>query len=63
MLKPIREELGFGDDIYESLDEADIDVTVERIESTRRQNMPFDHFAIIAGKDSEEATHRSESAE
>ncbi len=46
MLKPIREELDFGLDIYESLDEEMIDVTVERIEDARRQNMPFDHYRI-----------------
>ena len=30
-LKPIREELSFDSQIYESLDEAEIDVTYERI--------------------------------
>lgn len=51
MLKPIREELGFGEDIYESLDEAEIDVTVERVETARRQALPFDHFVIMANAD------------
>ena len=46
MLKPIREELDLGYDIYESLDEGDVDVTEERITDARQQNMPFDHFRI-----------------
>ena len=44
MLRPIREELGFSVDVYESLDDELIDVTEERIEETRRQAMPFDQF-------------------
>ena len=48
MLRPIREELDFGEDVYESLDEAEIDVTLERVEDARRQNLPFDHFMIMA---------------
>jgi len=36
MLKPIREELSLGPEIYESLDEAMIDVTEERVEDARR---------------------------
>lgn len=48
MLYPIRQELGFGEEIYESLDEAEIDVTVERVDAARRQNLPFDHFSIVA---------------
>ena len=35
MLKPIREELDFGHEIYESLDEAMVDVTEERINDAR----------------------------
>ena len=46
MLKPIREELEFGPDVYESLDEEMIDVTEDRIDDARRQNMPFDHYRI-----------------
>ena len=44
MLKPIREELDFGSELYDSLDEGMIDVTEERIEEARLQNMSFDHF-------------------
>jgi len=51
MLKPIREELSFASDIYESLDEEMIDVTEERIGDARRQSMPFDHFQIASSKD------------
>lgn len=47
ILKPIREELDFGPDIYESLDEAMIDITQERLEDARRPNTPFDHFELI----------------
>ena len=50
MLKPIREELSLGPEIYESLDEDMIDVTLERIEEARQQNMPFDHFRLCARK-------------
>jgi len=50
MLKPIREELCFGYEIYESLDEEAIDVTEERIEEARRYSMPFDHFKIFSSK-------------
>ena len=46
MLLFIREELSFPADLYESLDEADVDVTEERIEDARRQNLPFDHFEL-----------------
>ena len=35
MLKPIRNELSFDSDLYESLDDEMIDVTYERIESAR----------------------------
>ena len=44
MLRPIREELSFGPEIYESLDEAMIDVTQDRIDEARFVSMPFDHF-------------------
>ena len=44
MLRPIREELSFGPEIYESLDEAIIDVTQDRIDEARFVSMPFDHF-------------------
>ena len=44
-LQPIRQELGLGTDIYESLDEAQmIDVSQDRIDEVRQQNMPIDHF-------------------
>ena len=46
MLRPIREELGFSYDIYESLDDELIDVTYDRLEEARRQKLPFDHFQI-----------------
>lgn len=46
MLRPIREELEFGHEIYESLDDEMIDVTFDRIEEARRQTQPFDHFKI-----------------
>ena len=46
MLKPIREELDFGLEIYESLDEAMVDVTEERVNDSRLQSMPFDHYKI-----------------
>ena len=36
VLRPIREELGFSLDIYESLDDEMIDVTVDRVEEARR---------------------------
>ena len=36
VLRPIREELGFSVDIYESLDDEMIDVTVDRVEEARR---------------------------
>lgn len=36
VLRPIREELGFSLDIYESLDDEDIDVTFDRVEEARR---------------------------
>ena len=35
-LQPIREELSFDSKVYESLDEADVDVTLERIQEARR---------------------------
>ena len=47
MLKPIREELSFDADLYESLDEAMIDVTEERVDEARRQNLPFDHYVLV----------------
>ena len=63
MLKPIREELSLGPEIYESLDEAMIDVTEERVEESRRQNMPFNHFLIINQRDSKQAlTHNYSSS-
>ena len=46
MLKPIREELGFGCQSYESLDDEMIDVTYDRVEEARRQTQPFDHYKI-----------------
>lgn len=46
MLKPIREELGFSSDIYESLDDEMIDVTHERLQDTRRQAMTFEQFKM-----------------
>ena len=46
MLRPIREELGFAADIYDSLDDEMVDVTEERIEEARRQTLPFDHYQI-----------------
>lgn len=36
MLKPIREELDLGHEMYESLDEAMIDVTEERVQEARQ---------------------------
>jgi len=53
MLKPIREELDLGYDIYESLDEGEVDVTEERISDARQQNMPFDHFRITQAPEDE----------
>jgi len=50
MLKPIRDELNFGLEIYDSLDEAMVDVTDDRIEEARQQNLPFDHFRIAEDK-------------
>mmetsp|Transcript_35460 Transcript_35460/g.43377 ORF Transcript_35460/g.43377 Transcript_35460/m.43377 type:complete len:104 (-) Transcript_35460:687-998(-) len=47
MLKPIREELDFSEGLYDSLDEAMIDVTEERVEESRRQNLPFDHYRLV----------------
>ena len=46
MLRPIREELSFDTDLYESLDEALIDVTEERVADARRQNLPFNHYVL-----------------
>jgi len=51
MLKPIREELDFGPEIYESLDEGMVDVTEERIDDARQQNLPFNHFRITKFSD------------
>ena len=48
MLIPVREELGFSIDIYDSLDDEMIDVTVERVEEARRQTLPFDHYQITS---------------
>lgn len=62
MLKPIREELGFSREIYESLDDEMIDVSVDRIEDTRRQAMPFDQFKILClGQKDKETTHEQKS--
>ena len=36
VLRPIREELGLSVDIYESLDDDMIDVTLDRVEEARR---------------------------
>ena len=48
VLRPIREELGFSLEIYESLDDEElIDVTHERVEEARRQKLPFDHYQIV----------------
>ena len=48
MLNPIRQELDLGPDIYESLDEDMVDVTLERIEEARIKSIPFDHGRISA---------------
>ena len=48
MLNPIRQELDLGPDIYESLDEDMIDVTLERIEEARIKNTPFGHGQLSA---------------
>ena len=48
MLRPIREELSFSADIYESLDDEMIDVTYDRVEEARRQTLPFDHYKITS---------------
>lgn len=58
MLRPIREELDFAEDLYESLDEAEIDVTQERVDEARRQEMPFDHFKIFSQPDQKRASDR-----
>ena len=48
MLNPIRQELDLGPDIYESLDEDMIDVTLERIEEARIKSTPFGHGQLSA---------------
>ena len=48
MLNPIRQELDLGPDIYESLDEDMVDVTLERIEEARIKSTPFDHGRLSA---------------
>ena len=61
VLRPIREELGFSLDIYESLDDEElVDVTYDRVEEARRQKLPFDHYQIV-DKQSSKATNTAAS--